>query len=738
MKIFGREVTLSREKPPKVIGREQGSSLEAGAPYASYLEDDFFNGRRKPRIKEIMNMIDTDGTAAMLYSVVTFPLLAATWRIDADPKDVAIDSNGNETHPQADFVEAALRNPEHKGGMSTPFSLVMSEMVLAIAQGYKFFEIVYKLNDDGKIVFKKIVSRDYRQIEILTDETGGFDGVKQTVSRDGKEVTVTIDLPYCFLFTHRKDRNKLKGMSAFTSAWYHYDKKHRFYYLSYQQANASAINPKSLEEPDGVTPEVRDANLQAAHRMATRPVISLPFGWKLNVHSPGQVMDMIPHLNHHDAQMARSFLAQMLLLGNQQGNSGGSYSLSENHSDLFILGIQSIMNSIEEHINAFLIAKLHNYNFDNPLYSSFKFNDLTNANKLLLREAFKALVSKGTLPQWITDGISEKVAEQLDIPMPDEGVEEEPDDDGNTPSSGATVEQSRQSKVTKLAKPTWWRELTAPEAKVNFSSIQKKADSAEDKLLNEMRPVFDKIRKDATDRLKPLIEEQGARALDGFELKYPDELRRVMSDNMISMYSTAKNMAADELKVAAPANKQKSKDLMIEHTKAIVEKQYGDLLFNVKTIVTDAVRKNLLDKTELSVGEVIAAISAAFFAFFEEKEPLTAGAIISAAINIGRDDVFMDNAKDVYAFQYSGILDTRICNICKDLDGSVVEEATYYSTKWMPPIHFNCRCIWVAIMEDEEDKPAITGLPESPGGATQPSLSASNRGLTWHTKTATK
>jgi len=81
-------------------------------------------------------------------------------------------------------------------------------------------------------------------------------------------------------------------------------------------------------------------------------------------------------------------------------------------------------------------------------------------------------------------------------------------------------------------------------------------------------------------------------------------------------------------------------------------------------------------------------------------------------------------------YQYSAILDEVVCAVCEDLDSSVVDEATYYSTKWMPPIHFNCRCIWVAIMNDEEDKPDFTGLPDAPGGTTEPSLSHSHEMVT--------
>ena len=68
-------------------------------------------------------------------------------------------------------------------------------------------------------------------------------------------------------------------------------------------------------------------------------------------------------------------------------------------------------------------------------------------------------------------------------------------------------------------------------------------------------------------------------------------------------------------------------------------------------------------------------------------------------------------------------MDSKVCNTCYELDGAVCTVDEYIATQWMPPIHFWCRCIWVAIMKDETDKPEYTGIPTNPGGEDAPSLS---------------
>lgn len=753
MKIGKYQVTLSRGKTPApdTSGNEQGGA-DSGSAVSDYFDLENHLGRvRNPTIQQIMQMIDNDGTAQMLYSVLTFPAQASDWHLQPDPEDVVktteADGTITEAHPQAEFIEEALRNPEHKGGMSTPFSLIIADIVLAVAQGYRFFEIVYKLNDQGMVVFKKVVARNHNEIKILTDDTGGFAGVEQKVKRGNDIKNVTIELPYCFLYTYRKERNKLKGASALRPAFYHYDKKHRLYYLQNQQAQVNAFGFKILEQPDdeNITKTTREENLHAVDKMAVRPTIVLPFGWKLNIQQPARGIDIQPGIDGHDTQMARSVLAQGMLLGNQAGSSGGSYALADSHKDTLTLSSIAFLSTIEEHITSFLISKLIDYNFANPLYPTFKFNALSDDVTDLLREAFKSLVTKGAVPEWVSDAIAEKVAQQMDIEKP-EGADDAPVDDGSgaggdaggaadppaddpnadnpddTPPT-AVKQSTSKKKIARLAAEEWWRALTAAEAKVKFSKIQKQANTAEDEMLADIKPVLDKISTDATSRLKPLLEDQGVKALDGFELKYGNDLQKVFNSHMLETYSDAKTGAADEIGKPAPGNKQSSKDLISQHAQGIADKQLSDLMFSIKTTVTDAVRKNLMDKAEFSIATVIASVAGLFTDFYTDKESLTASSLTTFALNIGRDDVFQKYEDDIYGYQYSAILDDAVCPICEELDGSVVDPATYNATIWMPPIHFNCRCIWVAIMSDEDDKPDFQDIPDSPGGATAPSLS---------------
>lgn len=724
MKIGKYQVQLSRQEKPTRVGKERSS---AGSMPSGYFESEsYLRGVRNPSVRQIMNMIDNDGTVQGLYNIITFPALATPWHLEPHPDDVLEeklpDGTVRTTHPQADRIERALRSPEHMGGMTTPFSLVLANLLLGVAQGHRFFEIVYKVDEDGLFTFQKLAARDQGDYTILYDEHGGFSGVEYGSGKD-KEV---LELPYCFLYTYRKERNSLKGASAFRAAFYHYDKKHRLYFLQHQQAQANGFGYKTLEAPDEATQTERDENLSAVDKMSVRPSIALPFGWALKIDQPGKGMDMGPALDGHDVQMARSVLAHGMLQGNSSQTQGGSYALGESHYDVFLQGEQALLTSVEEHINAYLISKLHDYNYEKPLYATFKFSALNDEVKSLSREAFKSMVTKGTVPQWVVDGISDRIAEQLDIEKPAD-AEDSTDNSDNTDKTtdgDPAVTNSRKKKVASFANSEWWRELTAAEAKVQFSTLQTKANDSETTMLEQLQPLFTQLADDTTKRIKPILQGNNpTKELQNFTLNFAEDIRKVMNDRMVEMYSIAKTQTADEIKQKAPANKQVSKDLISQHVQSVVDKQYSDMLFNVKTIVTDAVRKNLLAKNELAVGDILKKLIDMFDGFYADKEPLTVSSMITTAINIGRDDVFQAYEAKIYGYQYSAILDDSVCRICEELDASVVTEAEYYSTKWMPPIHFYCRCIWVAIMSDEDDKPDFTGLPEAPGGETEPLLS---------------
>lgn len=782
MKIGRLNISLARQKAPKT-DEEMGTSA-ATAEGASIL----FNGEvistDKIKISDLIKMRQEDGTASALYNIMTLPITANPWDIMADD----MDKDGK----QAELIKDALTRPSYMGGMSTPFSLVLADMLRAVLEGYRAFEKVFTINDKGQIVYRKLAPRDNSTITILTDDRGGFNGIKQEAYIGNTFKTIVIPREKVFLFTFGKEKNWLKGESAFRAAYYHYDKKHRLYYLAHQAVQQFAIPPKVGIAPPKATQDEIDEAVEALDELAVNSSVALPNGW--NVTSPGQTgrIDPISLIDHHNAEMARSVLAHFIMLGS--GGSTGSWALSQDQSDMFILALRGLMENIEEHINAYVIPDLIDYNFETPFYPKFRFADLTTATTNIIKETFKQIVDKdpSQVPDYVIEGVVNRMAELLEIEKPEEpkpSDNQTADGQGDIQSIAGAIDQTAEiakqalngaqigsllevvnqiatgqlpfdtgratviaafpflteADIDKILDPVknftpkpqlsrsgrrfladerWKRPLTPAETKVNFAAIQKKFNTLEADFEDAVKPIWDKIKSDTLARVEKLLEAEDYTAIQDLEISFGDEYRAAIVEQMMDAYNYAKVGAADEMGVKAPATPKETKDLINAQAQQTVDKQFAELKFEITNAVTTAQRKAQLSvSVDLAVADVIGTIGTLIAGYYDSKIGVTAGIISTIGINIGRDDAFKSNESNIDRYQYSAILDDATCAICEDLDGMVLTPEEYKDTVWTPPIHFNCRCIWVEILNDEEEKPDITGVPDEPGGTTAPALS---------------
>ena len=796
-------LSLAETKKPNA-GEELGTAGSSAAP--SLFGDEVITAFDKLKPEDFIKMRQQDGTASALYNVLTLPILSNDWTIE--PED-----DTPEAQTQADFVENALKLPPYKGGMTTPFDLVLADMLRAVLEGWRAFEKVFQITPDGKFTYRKIASRDSSTVTLLQDDRGGFNGFKQ-MAYIGKEYkTVTITQPYAFLFTFGKEKNWLKGESAFRAAYYHYEKKHRLYYVAHQAIQFGAIPPKTVKAPKGAKQNQIDAHVALADQLGFSSSIGLPDGWDLTPYEAGKGrIDPMGLIDHHNSEMARSILAQFIMLGSS--GTTGSWALSQDQSDMFVIALRGLMSNIEEHITSYLLPDLVEYNFASPKYPRFVFANMTDATTTLLKEVALKVLDKRSegIPEAMVKGIVDKLALQLDIELPDEkkstditndqavaietaGAEIQKQalngaqiasllaivqqvvlgqmpydtaqetmkvsfpmlDDATiekilgpakdfTPDATADtkVTQSRATKfMTQLSESTrrhrhfladnrWKRQLTPAENKVNFSALETKQNTLEEAFIEKAKPLFDQARQDALDEISALLKAKEYDKLESYTVTLPEAYRKLILDEMIDAYGFAKNGAADELNVPSPTTPPQTKDTIKQQANQIVEKQAADLTFEIKKTITEALRKNQLSEPErkgktgrvyLDIADVLGTITGLWGAFYDSKITATAGVIIAQAINAGRDDVFSSNKSKISKYQYSAILDDVTCAICEDLDGSVVSEEEYANTQWLPPIHFSCRCIWVAVLSDEEDQPNDTGFPDEPGGITEPTLS---------------
>lgn len=709
MKLGPVKISLAKPTPPQT-GVEVGTSANGILP--SIFGDEFID-LSKVKVADFKKMLDTDGTVQALYNTIVMPILGSNWTIEPD-------EDSPEAVKQTEWVEDSLRTPPHKGGMSTPFDLVLAQALRAVVEGFSGFEKVLDIKD-GRIVYRKIAWRDPTTLIIRTDDRGGFNGLKQRAFIADKYDEVIIPLERSFLYTYGKEFHNLKGRSAFTAAYSSYDKKRRLYYLAEQQAQSDALKIKVVKGREKANQGELDATVEAVDELGFKATVGLPHGYDIDALNQAGGLDLLPLIEHHNAEMARSVLAMFILLGT--GSKTGSYSLSQDQSDFFIQALMSVRKSLENHITSYLISDLYAYNYEKPVYGTFKFDDITDSTIELLKQVFIKLTEKDRLPQEVIDGVVQKVADKLDIDI--DMLDKATKGNETEPTETPPVSENSKSKSS-FSTDGWRRELTEAEKKVNFTAIDKKLNTLEAEYERQIRPIYDEITLKAKEKLNTYLEDghyDKVTEKNLFDENLRNQYTKVIKESGLEAYLFGKTDASDELGVKIPSTPKESKNFFTDNAKSVSDKQFSDLIFKIQAEVTKGRRKDQLSKKELSVGDIIAKVTALFATFYEETVGITAAAIASIGVNRGRKDVFSEYSDDIAEYQYSAILDSKTCPICEDLDEKVVDEAEYKRTEFDPPIHHHCRCIWVAILDEELDKPAITGLPVAPGGATSPSLS---------------
>jgi uncharacterized protein with gpF-like domain len=50
-------------------------------------------------------------------------------------------------------------------------------------------------------------------------------------------------------------------------------------------------------------------------------------------------------------------------------------------------------------------------------------------------------------------------------------------------------------------------------------------------------------------------------------------------------------------------------------------------------------------------------------------------------------------------------MDGKVCSLCEKMNGTVVRADSAIMGKYNPPVHYNCRCVWLPITREEIKNP---------------------------------
>ncbi|WP_144585554.1 phage portal protein family protein [Bacillus cereus] len=326
-------------------------------------------------------------------------------KLSATAKGFTVTGEDEETRKYAEFI---LENFESiEGNLEDD----IREIITAIVYGYSCTEKVFEYKD-GAIRLKKLKTLHPRQVAIKTDRFGNILYVEQRIGSK----TIKIPREKVLWYAYDKDFGNLYGKSNLRPIYKHWitkDRLYRFANIAYERYGTPLLI--------GTTTDANDVGkmnniLKNINSMSS---LSISGGDKVDAIQMTNA-DFIGYIEHHDRKIMEGLLVPPMLLGLSRGQSG-SYALSGNQFDIFMIRLESIQRNIKALIEEEIIRPLIDLNFPNAKkYPSFQFKPMADKDITKLASVMNMMITSGVVApseDWIR--------EELGMPPASEEAKEE-------------------------------------------------------------------------------------------------------------------------------------------------------------------------------------------------------------------------------------------------------------------------------------------------------------------------
>lgn len=285
----------------------------------------------------------------------------------------------------AKFVEFNLLK-----GTSAPFLLILEDILRMYEYGFSVFEKVYELrewapnrnraNRRKYTMLKKLAPRPSPTIkEIKYDDNGGPLGVVHRAVRADRKIEETeIPIEKLVIFSFNKKGGNLEGKSLLRTAYQPWYYKDNLYKIDGIQKERHGMGFPVVEAPPGATAnEIKAAKLLVQNvRTNEFGGMVLPPGFVFRfAELPGQPVDVMKSIEHHNGMIMLNVMVQFLLMG-LQVTGGGGRATAGSHQDTFTKSLRYVGNLICEWINFYLIPQLVAYNFDTDRFPTLQVKNI--------------------------------------------------------------------------------------------------------------------------------------------------------------------------------------------------------------------------------------------------------------------------------------------------------------------------------------------------------------------------
>lgn len=340
---------------PPNLGAERGiTGLDArgGTVYQEY------NARlvnMKNRMVAYEEMRRSDCAFATIESLLTMPLLQADFHIRAGDDEAF-----------SDFLQWNLFG----GGLTHSFNRTLRSAILGVLYGfswhYKMFE---RKQYGGKdwIGWRKFGERERATVwQWDFQDDGGLAGLTQYGHnpRTGVAEKVDYTIDEIMVWTWRPEAGNPEGLGAFRQAHKHWYMKQVFEEFAAIRIERQAMGvPIAIGPPEGYS-ETEQAlvlaqlqNIRTAHNAG----MVIPDGWEVKMLELGNAdVPFESHIERQHMSILETCLVQFVGFGS--GKGGGSFGLSRDSSNLFLMSLEAIADWLCDNVNQYMIPQLARYN----------------------------------------------------------------------------------------------------------------------------------------------------------------------------------------------------------------------------------------------------------------------------------------------------------------------------------------------------------------------------------------
>lgn len=333
-------------------------------------------------IEKYEEMANGDASVDMSLRAAKMPIMGADYFVEPS-------SSGQEDLDIAEFCEFNLLE-----GTQAPFLNVLEDILRMYEYGYSVLEKVWEerewapkrenANRKNYTMLRKLAPRPTPTLEkIEYDNNGGPMNILQNaVQADNKPLKKTIDIQKAVIFTNNRKGGNLEGKSLLRTAYRPWYFKTNLYNIDGIQKERHGMGFPVIELPVGY----KDADVEAAKELVRNIRTNehggavVPPKWILKfLDVPGQPVDVMRSIEHHDGSIMLNTMTQFLLLGIE---GTGSRATSTTSQDMFIKSLKYVGNQICDSINLYVIPYLVGYNFASTRFPKLRVRNLGETKEL--------------------------------------------------------------------------------------------------------------------------------------------------------------------------------------------------------------------------------------------------------------------------------------------------------------------------------------------------------------------